>query len=225
MQLRRGKGKGGAKGFKQQQDSAAAAAASSSAAGPKVIAPIRDQVYGGGPLTDLQRAENTVVSVLAVLFFVILAEGVFLAGSVRSRLAGLHERCCCWHYSWHRACRHGVLPVLPHVPPANTPALPSSLPLCLCRASCPPRPTSLPKTSSSPPSPPPSASSSSSPPPTVSGRRAARPRRASEGERTSDWQQQAAASGGGSAASRPRPLWSACLSWHRFHGLIRLAAL
>jgi len=40
------------------------------------------QVYSGGPLTAEQKAENTVVATLATLFFVILAEGVFLAGSV-----------------------------------------------------------------------------------------------------------------------------------------------
>lgn len=49
--------------------------------GPTVISPVRDQVYGGGPLTPEQKAENTVVATLAVLFFVILAEGIFVAGS------------------------------------------------------------------------------------------------------------------------------------------------
>lgn len=62
----------------------AAAAAGGKQAGPTVIAPVRDQVYGGGPLTAEQRAENSVVALLATLFFVILAEGVFLAGSVRA---------------------------------------------------------------------------------------------------------------------------------------------
>ena len=56
--------------------------------GPTVVAPLRDQVYGGGPLTPEQRAENSVVALLATLFFVILAEGVFLAGSVRGAAAG-----------------------------------------------------------------------------------------------------------------------------------------
>lgn len=49
--------------------------------GPRVISATRDQVYGGGPLTQAQQTENTVISGLALLFFIILAEGVFLAGS------------------------------------------------------------------------------------------------------------------------------------------------
>ena len=57
----------------------------SAKAGPTVVSPLRDQVYGGGPLTPEQRAENSVVGLLAILFFVILAEGIFLAGSVSSR--------------------------------------------------------------------------------------------------------------------------------------------
>lgn len=47
----------------------------------KVISATRDQVYSGGPLTAVQKFENGAVSFLAFLFFVILAEGVFLAAS------------------------------------------------------------------------------------------------------------------------------------------------
>ncbi|KAI7844289.1 hypothetical protein COHA_002087 [Chlorella ohadii] len=65
--LKRGPRKAGGGGKKQQ--------------GPKVIAPVRDQVYGGGPQTPVQKAENTVVATLAVLFFVILIEGILVAGS------------------------------------------------------------------------------------------------------------------------------------------------
>ncbi len=49
---------------------------------------MRDQVYGGGPQTPVQKAENTVVATLAVLFFVILIEGILVAGSVRGRAVG-----------------------------------------------------------------------------------------------------------------------------------------
>lgn len=45
---------------------------------------MRDQVYGGGPQTAVQKFENTVVATLATLFFVILVEGILVAGSVRS---------------------------------------------------------------------------------------------------------------------------------------------
>ena len=51
--------------------------------GPTVIAPLRDQALGGGPLTDEQKAEGGVVTVMGVLFIVILLEGIFLAASVR----------------------------------------------------------------------------------------------------------------------------------------------
>ncbi|KAL4445907.1 hypothetical protein ABPG77_009106 [Micractinium sp. CCAP 211/92] len=71
--LRRRKGGKGGKGGSSGSDSGKQ--------GPTVISPIRDQVYGGGPLTAEQKAENTVVATLAVLFFVILAEGIFVAGS------------------------------------------------------------------------------------------------------------------------------------------------
>ena len=56
-----------------------------SGSGPTVIAPLRDQVYGGGPLTEEQKAEGAVVSLLALVFAAILVEGVFLAASVRGR--------------------------------------------------------------------------------------------------------------------------------------------
>lgn len=68
-QLRRGPRKAGGSSKKQ---------------GPTVIAPVRDQVYGGGPQTAVQKFENTVVATLATLFFVILVEGILVAGSVRS---------------------------------------------------------------------------------------------------------------------------------------------
>ncbi|GAB4816857.1 hypothetical protein N2152v2_003903 [Parachlorella kessleri] len=48
---------------------------------PRVISAARDQVYGGGPLTGEQVIENRVVQALAVLFLVILAEGLFLGAS------------------------------------------------------------------------------------------------------------------------------------------------
>lgn len=58
---------------------------------------MRDQVYGSGPLTTAQKAENTVVATLASLFFVILIEGILVAGSVR--------RCCCWGWwGWWAVC-------------------------------------------------------------------------------------------------------------------------
>ena len=47
----------------------------------KVISAARDQVYGGGPLTQAQQFENAYIAFLAFVFFVILAEGVFLAAS------------------------------------------------------------------------------------------------------------------------------------------------
>jgi hypothetical protein len=47
----------------------------------KVISAQRDQVYGGGPLTDLQKFETNVITWLGFLFCVILGEGIFLAGS------------------------------------------------------------------------------------------------------------------------------------------------
>jgi len=47
----------------------------------KVISATRDQVYGGGPMTEIQQFESTVVSFLGFLFTVILGEGVFLAAS------------------------------------------------------------------------------------------------------------------------------------------------
>ena len=47
----------------------------------KVISAARDQVYGDGTLTPVQQFENGVISFLALLFFVILGEGVFLAAS------------------------------------------------------------------------------------------------------------------------------------------------
>ncbi|KAL4425690.1 hypothetical protein ABPG75_009706 [Micractinium tetrahymenae] len=72
---RRKPGKGG------EGKASSGGAGGSGKQGPTVISPIRDQVYGGGPLTAEQRAENTVVATLAVLFFVILAEGIFVAGS------------------------------------------------------------------------------------------------------------------------------------------------
>lgn len=47
----------------------------------KVVSAARDSVYGGGPLNEVQRFENTVVSILALLFLLILAEGIFLGAS------------------------------------------------------------------------------------------------------------------------------------------------
>lgn len=48
---------------------------------PKVISATRDQVYGDAPRTPIQQFESNVVTYLTVVFCVILAEGVFLAGS------------------------------------------------------------------------------------------------------------------------------------------------
>ena len=61
--------------------SKASPTASSSGSYPKVISATRDQVYGGGPLTPTQQFENAAISFLALLFFVILCEGVFLAAT------------------------------------------------------------------------------------------------------------------------------------------------
>jgi hypothetical protein len=81
-QLRRRKGS-------KADSKAAGSGGSAKQQPPKVISAVRDQVYGGGPLTFEQQAENSVVSLLAVIFFVILAEGVFLAGSVSRAASGL----------------------------------------------------------------------------------------------------------------------------------------
>lgn len=95
LQLRRRKGSkasssgGGGVGSKE-----------GSKAKPTVIAPVRDQVYGDGPQTPAQKAENSVVALLATLFFVILLEGIFLAGSVRS---------LAWGGAWSGWWRWGVL--------------------------------------------------------------------------------------------------------------------
>lgn len=47
----------------------------------KVVSATRDSVYGGGPLNEVQKFENTIVSILALLFLLILAEGIFLGAS------------------------------------------------------------------------------------------------------------------------------------------------
>lgn len=47
----------------------------------KVVSAARDSVYGGGPLNEVQKFENTVVSILALLFLLILSEGIFLGAS------------------------------------------------------------------------------------------------------------------------------------------------
>jgi len=47
----------------------------------KVVSAARDSVYGGGPLNEVQKFENTVVSILALLFLLILVEGIFLGAS------------------------------------------------------------------------------------------------------------------------------------------------
>lgn len=47
----------------------------------KVISATRDQVYGDAPMTPIQQFENSVISFLALLFFIILGEGIFLAAS------------------------------------------------------------------------------------------------------------------------------------------------
>ncbi len=47
----------------------------------KVVAPLRDQALGGGPLTEEQVAEGYAVSALALVFALIIGEGVFLAAS------------------------------------------------------------------------------------------------------------------------------------------------
>ncbi|PSC75913.1 5 -nucleotidase isoform B [Micractinium conductrix] len=77
--LRRGRKGGKASGGKAGGGMASGGKAQQQ--GPTVVSPVRDQVYGGGPLTFEQKAENTVVSVLAILFFVILGEGIFLGAS------------------------------------------------------------------------------------------------------------------------------------------------
>ena len=73
-------------------------------AGPTVIAPLRDQALGGGPLTAEQKAEGGVVTVMAVLFVVILLEGIFLAASV-SRA----QRCAVMGVDWMAGRLNGLL--------------------------------------------------------------------------------------------------------------------
>lgn len=70
-------------------------------AGPTVVAPQVQQAYGGGAQTPAGQAETLVVRALGVFFFFILAEGLFLALSVRLRtlspacpsVACMHARC------------------------------------------------------------------------------------------------------------------------------------
>lgn len=52
-------------------------------AGPTVVAPQVQQAYGGGAQTPAGQAETLAVRALGVFFFFILAEGLFLALSVR----------------------------------------------------------------------------------------------------------------------------------------------
>jgi hypothetical protein len=59
----------------------AAAAAAGKQQPFKVVAPLRDQALGGGPLTEEQVAEGYAVSALALVFALIIGEGVFLAAS------------------------------------------------------------------------------------------------------------------------------------------------
>ena len=67
---------------KAKSAAAAAAAAAGQPAQPfKVIAPIRDQALGEGPMTEEQQLESFAVSFLVLLFAVIMGEGVFLAVS------------------------------------------------------------------------------------------------------------------------------------------------
>ena len=47
----------------------------------KVISAQRDQVYGGGPLNEIQKFENGIITYLTIVFCVILAEGIYLAAS------------------------------------------------------------------------------------------------------------------------------------------------
>ena len=51
--------------------------------GPTVVAPQVQQAYGGGAQTPAGQAETLAVRALGVFFFFILAEGLFLALSVR----------------------------------------------------------------------------------------------------------------------------------------------
>ena len=83
------------------------AAKQAAAGGPTVISATRDAVYGGGPLTSEQLAENTVVAVLGTLFTVIVLEGIFLAASVGGQRACLHA---CMH-----ACMHERIESCVHV--------------------------------------------------------------------------------------------------------------
>lgn len=173
LQLRRGGRKAGG--------SSKAGGAAKPAAGPTVIAPVRDQVYGGGPMTPVQKAESSVVALLATLFFVILAEGIFVAASVRVWGGAVGER--------GRPCvrggggapddamrqQHGglgsaCLACMQGASPCVTAPCPPRLP---CRASCLTLGTSLLRMWCCLPSPPPWASSSSSPRSTACGRRAA----------------------------------------------------
>lgn len=115
LQLRRGKSKAAGEGGAKKKE------------GPTVIAPVRDQVYGGGPQTPAQRAENSVVALLATLFFVILAEGIFVAGSVRRQLArgvwragatcgargSWQPRRCRSRQAWRTRRRPGCSPSIP----------------------------------------------------------------------------------------------------------------
>jgi hypothetical protein len=57
------------------------------AEGPRVVAPVVQQVYGGGPLTTEQKLESTAVLGLGLVFALILVEGIFLGGSVRELMS------------------------------------------------------------------------------------------------------------------------------------------
>lgn len=47
----------------------------------EVISATRDQVYGGGPMSEAQKFENSIISILSLLFLAILLEGIFLGAS------------------------------------------------------------------------------------------------------------------------------------------------
>jgi hypothetical protein len=47
----------------------------------KVVSAARDSVYGDGPQSSMQQFETGFVQVLGILFFLILAEGIFLGAS------------------------------------------------------------------------------------------------------------------------------------------------
>lgn len=46
-----------------------------------VVSATRDQVYGDGPISEAQKLETTIISILSFLFLLILGEGIFLGAS------------------------------------------------------------------------------------------------------------------------------------------------